>query len=198
MLKGGARKSTTAMMLAFELARRGINVLVVDADPKTQGVVDWATQVYAAGAELPFHVVQWAPSQGLLVPFVLKAQKETGATIVLVDVGGEAPDVLSQAVAIGDRVISPIGAERGELGRVPATAAVVDSAGVPMDVLLTKVPDPGRGAAKEARELLVDQLRRRVLRTETPRNLTLYADVWGTIPETTGVYADLADELELT
>lgn len=197
MLKGGARKSTTAMLLAFELASRGIDVLVVDADPKTQGVVDWATQVYAAGDELPFHVVQWAPSQGLLVPFAQKAQRETGAAIVIIDVGGEAPDVLTQAVAIADQVISPIGAERGELGRVPATAAVVDSAGVPMRVLLTKVPEPGKGAAAAARALLTGQLKRTVLMTETPRNLAVYADIWGTIPTTTGVYADLVDELEL-
>lgn len=197
ILKGGARKTTSAMMLAFELSRRGIDVLVVDADPKTQGVTDWATQVYAAGGEMPFHVVQWAPSLGLLVPFALKAQKDTGAAVVIIDVGGEAPEVLTQAVAIADRVISPVGAERGELGRVPATAAVVDSAGVRMQMLLTKVPKPGEGASREARELLVGQLRREVLTTETPRNLDTYANVWGTIPETTGVYADLADELGL-
>lgn len=197
ILKGGARKTTSAMMLAFELSRRGIEVLVVDADPKTQGVTDWATQIYASGEEMPCHVVQWAPSLGLLVPFILKSQRETGAAVVLVDVGGEMPEVLAQAVAIADRVISPIGAERGELGRVPATAAVVDAAGVPMQMLLTKVPVPGQGAAREARELLVSQLRREVLATETPRNIALYADVWGTIPESTGAYAALADELEL-
>lgn len=198
ILKGGARKTTSAMMLGFELSRRGVDVLVVDADPKTQGVTDWATQIYAAGDELPFHVVQWAPSLGLLVPFVLTSQRETGAAVVIVDVGGEMPEVLSQAVAIADRVISPIGAERGELGRVPATAAVVDAAGVRMQMLLTKVPVPGQGAAREARDLLAGQLRREVLATETPRHAALYADVWGTIPETTGVYAALADELELT
>lgn len=198
MLKGGARKSTTAMLMAFELASRGVDVLVVDADPKTQGVTDWTTQVYAAGQEMPFHVVQWAPSQGLLVPFCLKAQRETGATVVLIDVGGEMPEVLAQAVAIADQVISPIGAERGELGRVPPTAAMVDAADVPMLVLLTKVPEPGKGAALAARNLLTGQLRRTVLATETPRNLAIYADIWGTIPPTTGVYADLVDELELT
>lgn len=59
ILKGGTRKSTTAMLLAFALARTGReDVLVVDADHGTQGVTDWASHVHAAGDELSFHVVQ--------------------------------------------------------------------------------------------------------------------------------------------
>jgi cellulose biosynthesis protein BcsQ len=194
MLKGGVRKSTTAMMLAFALAARGEETLVVDADSGTQGVTDWATRVYAAGEELPFHVAQWTHSLGLLVPFIQHQQRETGAQRVIVDVGGEAPEVVRQAVVIADRVISPTGPEQAELGRIPATAALVIPAGAPMSVLLTRVPIPGVGVAKAVREVLtVDGYD--VLSTEVRQNRDRYAHVWGTLPKDLDSYGPLAAEL---
>jgi len=193
-LKGGVRKSTTAMMTAFVLAGRGYDVLVVDADHGTQGVTDWGSRVYADGGELPFHVVQWAPSQGLLVPFIQRAQRDTGATLTIVDIGGEAPEVLKQVVFIAALAISPTGAEQGELARIPATAAVIRAARVPMAALLTRVPSPGAGSAKDARQYLEAE-GHKVLRTEIPQNRELYAHVWGTVPAEFGAYAALADEL---
>jgi len=193
-LKGGVRKSTTAMMLGFELAARGENVLVVDADAGTQGVTDWATRVYAAGEQLPFHVIQWAPSQGLLIRFVQTAQRDTGAARVLVDIGGEAPEVLKQAVLAADLVISPAGPEQGELARVPATASIVGPSKVPMLALLTRVPTPGVGIAKKARDYLTGE-GHDVAAVEIPQNRDDYAHIWGSVPPSTGAYADLADEL---
>jgi AAA domain len=193
-LKGGVRKSTTVMMTAFSLAARGEDVLVVDADPGTQGVTDWGTRVYADGGELPFHVVQWAPSQGLLVPFIQQAQRDTGARRTLVDVGGEAPEVLKQVVLIAAQVISPTGAEQGELARVPATASIVRAAGAPMAALLTRVPSPGVGSARDARRYLEAE-GYVVLETEIPHNKAMYAHVWGAVPADLGAYDALTDEL---
>lgn len=193
-LKGGVRKSTTAMMLAFALANRGEDVLVVDADHGTQGVTDWATRVYADGGGLPVHVIQWAPSQGLLVPFVQRAIRETGARRVIVDVGGEAPEVLRQIIMIANLVVSPVGPEQGELARVSATASIVGPSGVPHVALLTRVPTPGAGIAREAREYLTGE-GRQVLTTETEQNRERYAHVWGTVPADLGAYEPLTDEL---
>jgi hypothetical protein len=195
-LKGGVRKSTSAMMLGFAYARRGHEVLVVDADSGTQGVSDWASRVYAAGGELPFHVVQWTQSLGLLVPFVQAAQRRTEATIVLVDIGGEAPEVMRQAAVLADFAVSPIGAEQGELGRIPATAAVLAGTKTPMRVLLTRVPSPGVGVAKKARKGL-ESAGFEVLKTETPQDRDKYAHVWGLVPTELGVYEQLAEELDL-
>ncbi|MEU6041855.1 ParA family protein [Actinomadura sp. NPDC047616] len=195
VLKGGARKSTTAMFLAFALASAGEDdVLVVDADHGTQGVTDWATRVYADGGTLPFHVVQWAPSQGLLVPFAQRAAHEVGARRVLVDVGGEAPEVLRQVILAARLVVAPVGPEQGELSRVPATALIAREARVPLHALLTRVPSPGKGIAKSARDYLTGE-RLNVLTTEIPQDRETYAHVWGTVPDDLGAYVECAKEL---
>jgi chromosome partitioning protein len=194
MLKGGSRKSTTAMMLAFALASRRQDVMVIDADHGTQGVTDWATRVYAGGGELPFHVAQWTPRLGLLVPFIQQQVNETLAQRILVDVGGEAPEVLRQVVLTATMVISPAGPEQGELGRLPATAAIVRPTAVPQSVLLTRVPAEGRGAARDARRDL-SEAGYDVLQTEIPQNRQMYADIWGTVPYSLGAYEPLTDEL---
>ncbi|WP_189244166.1 ParA family protein [Planobispora rosea] len=194
MLKGGIRKSTTAMMTAFDLAEKGEDVLVVDADHGTQGVTHWATLVYANGDELPFHVVQWSPRMGLLVPFIQLHQRETGAGRIIVDIGGEAPEVLRQAVLVADHVIAPVGAEKYELSRLAATDSIVKPTGVPMTVLLTRVPKAGVGRAKEAREE-VEEAGYRVSAVEIEQNREIYADVVGQLPKTTGAYSQLVDEL---
>jgi MinD superfamily P-loop ATPase len=193
-LKGGTRKTTTAMLLAFTLAARGYNVLVIDADYGSQGVTDWGTRVYAGGGELPFDVAQWTPSMGLLVPFIQKQARETGAAIVIVDVGGEAPEVLGQAVKIARLVISPVGPEQAELGRLPATAAIVAASRVPHSVVLTRVPLPGKGAARDARQV-IEADGYQVLATEVEHNRDRYANIWGTVPADLGAYEDMADEL---
>jgi cellulose biosynthesis protein BcsQ len=195
-LKGGVRKSTTAMLLAFALARSGEDVLVIDGDHGTQGVTDWASKVYAAGGELPFHVMQWAPSLGLLVPFAQKAQQETGARRVIVDVGGEAPEVLRQIILRARLVVSPVGPEDSELARIPATSAIAREARVPMYALLTRVPAPNKGIAREAREHLVSH-GHKVLTSEIPQDRETYAHCWGHVPDDIGLYAPLADELRM-
>lgn len=196
ILKGGCRKTTTAMMLAFALAARGKDVTVIDADAGTQGVTEWASDVYANGGELPFDVFQWTQSLGLLVPFIQARQRETGAQIVITDVGGEAPEVVRQAIKLADQVITPVGAESAEIRRITPTAQLVKAAGTPMSVLLNRVPQPGKGAALAARQDISGD-GYTVLKTEVPQNRELYSDVFGTVPAELGAYARLVDELGL-
>lgn len=197
-LKGGTRKSTSTMFLAFAwaLRRPGLGeVLVIDADAGSQGVTDYASRVYASGAELPFHVAQWSHRLGLLVPFVQQQVREIGASRVLIDLGGEAPEDLRQAALIANRVISPVGAEQAELSRITPTRVALRAAGnVPMHVLLTRVPVPGKGAALDAREMLCEQ-GHKVMRSEIRQHRETYADVWGKVITNLGDYADASEEV---
>jgi CobQ/CobB/MinD/ParA nucleotide binding domain len=194
LLKGGASKTTTTMFLAFALAARGEDLLVCDADYGTQGVTDWGSRVYAEDGELPFHVSQWTPRLGLLVPFVRQQAQQTGATRVLVDVGGETPEVLEQIAVAAKRVITPVAPEQAELGRIPSTAIILQKASAPQSIVLTRVPVPGKGAARKARRDLA-AAGYDVLATEIPHHLARYADPWATVPDDLGAYGDLADEL---
>lgn len=194
MLKGGTRKTTTTMELAFGLARRDRAVLVVDADYRSQGVTDWGSKVYAAGGELPFDVSQWTPALGLLVPFVQQQARKLRPSHVLVDVGGEDPQAIEQLVMIADRVISPVGPEEAETSRLPATRMLIEPSGVPMSVLLTRVPLPGKGLAAAARRG-ISKGGLHVLATEIEHNRDRYANIWGTVPDDIGAYDALTDEL---
>ena len=194
MLKGGTRKTTTTMELAFGLARRSRDVLVIDADWRSQGVTDWGSKVYAAGGELPFDVSQWSPALGLLVPFVQQQARRLQPSHVLVDVGGEDPEAVAQIMMIAKRVISPVGPEEAETSRLPATRMLVEPSGVPMSVLLTRVPSPGKGLAAGARRG-IERGGLHVLATEIEHNRDRYANVWGTVPEDLGAYDPLTDEL---
>lgn len=193
-LKGGVRKTTTAVFLAHVMAKRGRDVLVVDADHGTQGVTDWASRVYAGGGVLPFDVVQWAPSLGILVPFVSKKADEVEPDLVIIDVGGEAPEVLKQAAILADVVVSPTGPEQAEVGRVGATQSILAEERIRTNVLLTRVPEPGKGAARDVRKSLTGA-GFSVLETEVRQNRDMYSHVWGTELTDFGVYEAVADEL---
>ncbi|WP_019635125.1 ParA family protein [Actinomadura atramentaria] len=194
-LKGGSRKTTTTMFVAFALADDGEDVLVIDADDGTQGVTDWAGEVYGNGETLPFDVVQWSPGQGLLVPFINQAVERFSPDRVLIDVGGEAPHVLKQALTRASLLISPLGGERGELSRVPATQVIAMNAGVRQIAVITRTPDPGRGLARKCRTE-VTKAGIEMLETEVQQNLDIYSHVWGTIPPTLGVYRKVTDEIK--
>jgi cellulose biosynthesis protein BcsQ len=199
MLKGGVRKTTTAWFLASALAKFGFTPACLDADPGTQGVTDWATRIVVeTGAvdALPFDVAQWTARYGLLVPFIQQQQATHLNSHILVDVGSEVPEVVRQAAAWSTLAILPVGAEQAELARLSATSDLVKDAGVlvPQIVVLTRVPQPGKGAAKAVRAML-EQEGYRVAATEIPHNRDVYAHPFGMLLADLGAYADLAQEL---
>lgn len=199
-LKGGVRKTTSAMFSAFELGRRGKKVTVFDADTRTQGVTDWCTRYYNENpdGELPFNVYQWSHQAGLLMPFVNNTMRETKDEFAIIDIGGEAPEVLAQVARRSNRVISPVGPEDAELGRLHATRAQLrESGNPPMHVLLTRVPKIGSGIAAAARQMLTEQPDPYdVLGVEIPQEREVYAhNAWGKIPPHNGKYVGLVDFL---
>ncbi len=218
-LKGGPGKTTSTMMTAFALVARGYTVLVIEADTKTQGVTDWCNLVTQAGAMPPnLRVAIWRGQDfdGPLGKFARAAEGEHDPDVVLVDTGGEHPDVFMSAGLYAQRLISPVGAQKGELRRVFATvekAAEIDAESeLRMSILLTRVESPGKGMARDARQYLdgtlaeyeeqqgVPEYTREghdlyVHTAEIRRDYGTYGDVWGTIPNDLGTYADFAAEL---
>lgn len=193
-LKGGSAKTTSVIFIATELASRGHNVLVVDADIATQGVRDWGTLVYAKDGELPFDVVQWPGNGALIAPWLKRQAAEYGADFVLTDIGGEDTDLLAELVMLAEQVLSPVGPDLAEMRRLAATRAIVEQGQVPMRVFLTRVPVPGKGAARDARDWILAR-GHVLLTTEIERNRPRYAEVWGTELDDTGTYKQLVDEI---
>lgn len=213
-LKGGSAKTTSAVLLGFALARKGNKVVAICADTRSQGLSDWRNLMQERGIDAPVIMLTWRgeDEDGKLSRFATKAEADYDADVVIIDTGGEHPDVFMSAALYADRLISPVGAMIGEMRRLPATedaAAEINEGGheILMSVLLNRVPVVGAGAASAARSFIDGTDRKEgdesaydihVLATEIPRNASTYADVWGTNPADLGNYALLADEVEQT
>ena len=211
-LKGGSAKTTTAVLLALALGRKGYKVVGICADTRSQGLSDWRNLMTERGIEVPITMITWRgeDEDGKLSRFASKAEREHDADVVIIDTGGEHPDVFMSAALYADRLISPVGAMIAELRRLPATedaAAEINEGGheIVMSVLLNRVPSIGKGAAREARSFIdgtdlrggdEDAYDMHVLQAEIPRDASKYADVWGTDPDDLAMYKVLADEIE--
>lgn len=99
--KGGAGKTTTALLLATELAGRGAAVTVIDADPER-----WISQ-WAKLPGKPEGVRIVADVTEETVVDAIEAAEE-GAQFVIVDLEGTASLMVSNAIGMADLVVIPI------------------------------------------------------------------------------------------
>lgn len=208
--KGGSGKTTTAALYGIEAARRPTNqqqpdrrrrVLMIDADTKSQGLSDWFTMLaLGAGTQgLDITCVPWSHQAGLLVPFVQHQVAQLGGPNqvdeLIIDTGGEDPENSKRAAYLCDLAIIPLAPTTAELRRAKATHMVLGGTDIAFGFLLTRVDEAGKGASRDARTAL-EKLGFSVFDTEIPNSRTQYARCWGTIPESTGKYADLTTEVE--
>ena len=109
-VKGGAGKTTSALILAQEFARRDVSVTIVDADPE-QWITKWSRL-----APVP-HGIRVITDVGEddVVDTVLDAQDQSN--VVIVDLEGTASMSVVQAIGVADLVI------------VPSQGATMDSQG---------------------------------------------------------------------
>jgi chromosome partitioning protein len=98
--KGGAGKSTSAVVLATELAERGATITVIDGDPN-QPVSRWSRK---PGRPETLAVIGGVTEETLLDTIDEAARK---TTFVIVDLEGSANLMVAQAMSRADLVIIP-------------------------------------------------------------------------------------------
>lgn len=98
--KGGAGKTTSALLLATELAARGARVAIIDADPER-----WISQ-WGALPGRPAHVtVTGEVSEETIIDRIEEAQ--ASAQFVVVDLEGTASLMVAHAIGMADLVVIP-------------------------------------------------------------------------------------------
>ena len=99
--KGGAGKSTTAVILGTELARAGARVTMLDCDP------NGSLTLWAGRAPLPANVSVVSDVSEAGIVRTIKRHDADGS-IVIVDLEGVASRLVSRAISQADLVLTPM------------------------------------------------------------------------------------------
>lgn len=176
--KGGVAKTTSAVYLAVAAQRRGLDVVLIDADPQGSAL-EWAAA--AAGDDpFPFPVV---PARR---PLDVSGRQE----LTIVDTPPGTAQVIQEAIELADLVVVPTGASPLDVRRVWPTLEI--TAHRPTAVLLTGV-DLRTRLADEVKTLLEDEgvpaIGTRIVRREGIRR------AFGSTPSQLYGYDDVLNEL---
>ena len=99
--KGGSGKTTTALLLATQLAERGADVVIIDADPE-RWISQWGR---LEGRPSNIEIIQ-GDSEDAIVDEIDAAA--TRAQFVIVDLEGTASLMVANAIGMSDLVIVPL------------------------------------------------------------------------------------------
>lgn len=103
--KGGAGKSTAAVILGTELARMGLDVTMLDCDLTTGR--ETALEVWAAAGDVPSGITVKHRVGEAEVIKTIKAGEGDGR-VVVVDLGGAASRLATRAISQADLVLVPM------------------------------------------------------------------------------------------
>jgi len=135
--KGGAGKTTSALLLASELAARGAQVAIIDADPEK-----WISQWGALPGKPDNITIIGEVSEDTIVDQIEEAAAE--AQFVVVDLEGTASLMVANAIGMSDLVIIPTqGASMDAKGAAKTIKLIRNQArlarrDIPHAVLLTR------------------------------------------------------------
>jgi chromosome partitioning protein len=153
--KGGAGKSTSALVLGTTLATQGASVTIIDCDPN-QPIKAWA----AAGATRSRVNVISDISESKIIPTI--DAERASRQFVIVDLEGTASRMVSRAITRSDLVLIPMQASAVDaaqaaraVGLVREEEQVIGRA-IPVRVVLTRT-SPQVPTKNE--RLIVDELR---------------------------------------
>ena len=136
--KGGAGKTTSALLLAGELAARGASVAIVDADPER-----WISQWGALPGRPPNITIMSDVTEDSIVDVV--EEISTQHQFVIIDLEGTASLMVANAIGMSDFVIIPTqGASMDAKGASKTIKLIRNQARlvkrqIPYAVLLTRV-----------------------------------------------------------
>ncbi len=99
--KGGAGKSTTAILLGTELALAGADIVILDCDPN-ESVTLWSER-----SKLPDNISVLSDVDESAIVKTIKALDQDGK-VVIVDLEGVASRLVSRAISQADLVITPM------------------------------------------------------------------------------------------
>lgn len=155
--KGGTGKTSIATALAVESARRGLDVLLVDADARQRSAALWAA-AREATPRVPCKVFTPPPPQSPTNPLLALRDLIGERDLVLLDAGGADSRALRAVLAVADLVLVPLRAGAFELWSLDDLAGILDALAVvrdaPPPVVLVLNQAPAGKLADEARALL--------------------------------------------
>ena len=180
--KGGVGKSTTALVLACELAEAGAQVTLVDADPN-QPLVAWAAK---PGAPKAITVIGGIGVEEMLDTIEEEARR---VPFVLVDLAGAGSEVVVHAMSRSDLVLIPSQGSHLDASQAVKAAQLIRrnerllGRAIPHAVVLTQIeaaikPKDLEHALEEFDRLEIPLLRTRMMKRQAFR--TLFA-VGGTL-----------------
>jgi len=153
--KGGAGKSTTALLLATYLAENGASVCIVDADPR-QACAYWKQQ----GKTTSTVEVVAGVRENTIVDII----DDLNHQFIFIDLEGTASVMVSRSIAVADFVLIPVQASPEDVRAAGAAIrAVIDEEKlvrrsnpgkkIPFKVLLTRTNAPGAPVGTIQRQL---------------------------------------------
>jgi chromosome partitioning protein len=171
--KGGAGKTTAAMILANVLAERGASVAVIDADPN-KNVVDWAK---LPGKPAGLSVIGEVGEENIVDTIEVAA---SAAAFVIVDLEGAANLMVGYAISMADFVVIPVQGSQLDAKQAArqikliASQERISGRSIPFAILLTRVspaiqPKTQRHIEDRFRELKVPVLETRLYDREAFR-----------------------------
>jgi chromosome partitioning protein len=134
--KGGSAKTTTAINLAVEAVRRGLEVVLIDLDPQVSAC-DWKD---VRGDKPPLVAATPVPH----LERALRAAEGAGADLAIIDTAGRANDAASGAARVADLILITLQPSLPDLNTVEATLDIIRIAGgKPARALLARVRAAG-------------------------------------------------------
>ncbi len=138
--KGGTGKSTSALILALELSRRGAKVALIDCDPN-QVTAGWAKSYQDRGHKPPFTAIS-NPGEENIVDTLDNAA--TLYPFVIVDLEGTASLMMSRTLSRSDLTIIPMQASPVDAKQAARAVQLIRAEektlrrDIPMRILITR------------------------------------------------------------